>query len=145
MIAAYIINSILVAIAVMIHYEMLYQLSRLMPRLHMRHRFRLIVGIFGALLAHITEIWMFAFGYYFLIRFTSMGTLIAFDTGEAIYSVLDCIYYSFITYTTLGFGDIIPTGTIRFLTGLESLTGLVLITWTASFMYFEMQKYWDDH
>ncbi len=111
----------------------------------MRHRFRLIVGIFGALLAHITEIWMFAFGYYFLIRFTSMGTLIAFDTGEAIHSVLDCIYYSFITYTTLGFGDIIPTGTLRFLTGLESLTGLVLITWTASFMYFEMQKYWDDH
>ena len=36
---------------------------------------------------------------------------------------MDCVYYSFITYTTLGFGDVIPTGTLRFLTSLESLTG----------------------
>ena len=84
------------------------------------------------------------FGYYFLIRFTSLGSLITFDSGEPIRDIMDCIYYSFITYTTLGFGDVIPAGSLRFLTGLESLTGLVLITWTASFMYFEMQKYWDD-
>ena len=57
---------------------------------------------------------------------------------------MNCGYYSFVTYTTLGFGDIIPVGDIRFLTGLESLTGLVLITWTASFMFFEMQKYWTE-
>ncbi len=144
MFVAFIINSALVAIAIMIHYEMLYQLSRLMPRLHMKHRYRVIVGVFGALLAHITEIWMFAFGYFFIIRFTSLGSLVAFDTGESIHNIMNCIYYSFITYTTLGFGDIIPTGSLRFLTGLESLTGLVLITWTASFMYFEMRKYWDD-
>ena len=144
MLIAFIINSALVAMAIMIHYEMLYQLSRLMPTLHLKHRHRMVVGIFGALLAHIAEIWMFAFGYYFIIRFSSLGSLIAFDTGEAIYDLMDCIYYSFITYTTLGFGDLIPTGSLRFLTGLESLTGLVLITWTASFMYFEMLKYWDD-
>ncbi len=145
MFIAFIINSILVAMAIMIHYEMLYQLSRLMPKLIIKHRYRLVVGIFGALIAHITEIWMFAFGYHFLIRFTSLGSLIAIDSGESIQDVLDCLYYSFITYTTLGFGDLIPTGSLRFLTGLESLTGLVLITWTASFMYFQMQKYWDDH
>lgn len=144
MLIAFIINSVLVAMAVMIHYEMLYRLSRLMPSLRIKHRYRLVVGIFGALMAHITEIWMFAIGYYFLTHSTSIGSLIAFDSGESIHSLMDCVYYSFITYTTLGFGDIIPTGTLRFLTGLESLTGLVLITWTASFMYFEMQKYWND-
>jgi hypothetical protein len=144
MFIAFIINSALAAIAVMIHYEMLYQLSRLMPTLHIKHRYRVIVGVFGALLAHIAEIWMFAFGYFFIIRFTSLGELVAFDSGESINNIMNCIYYSFITYTTLGFGDIIPTGSLRFLTGLESLTGLVLITWTASFMYFEMRKYWDD-
>ena len=144
MFIAFIINSILVAIAVMIHYEMLYQLSRLMPTLRIKHRYRLVVGIFGALMAHIAEIWMFAFGYYFIVRFTSLGSLIAFDSGESVHNIMNCIYYSFITYTTLGFGDVIPTGSLRFLTGLEALTGLVLITWTASFMYFEMQKYWDN-
>ena len=143
MFIAFIINSILVAIAIMIHYEMLYRLSRLMPTLVIKHRYRLVVGIFGALMAHITEIWMFALGYYFLVRFTSLGSLVAFDSGDSIHDLMDCLYYSFITYTTLGFGDLIPTGSLRFLTGLESLTGLVLITWTASFMYFEMKKYWD--
>ncbi|MEC4681791.1 MAG: two pore domain potassium channel family protein, partial [Nitrospirota bacterium] len=29
---------------------------------------------------------------------------------------------------------------IRFLTGIEALSGLVLITWTASFLYLQMQK-----
>lgn len=144
MFIAFIINSLLVAMAIMIHYEMLYRLSKLMPALVIKHRYRLVVGIFGALMAHITEIWMFAFGYYFLIRFTTLGSLVAFDSGDSIHDLMDCLYYSFITYTTLGFGDLIPTGSLRFLTGLESLTGLVLITWTASFMYFEMQKYWDD-
>ena len=144
MFTAFIVNSILVAMAIMIHYEMLYRLSRLMPMLVIKHRYRLVVGIFGALVAHIAEIWMFAFGYYFLIRFTSWGSLTVFGSGETIHSIMDCVYYSFVTYTTLGFGDLIPTGSLRFLTGLESLTGLVLITWTASFMYFEMRNYWDN-
>ena len=58
-------------------------------------------------------------------------------------SLLDCVYFSFTTYTTLGFGDVVPHGDLRYLTGLESLTGLLLITWTASFLYLEMTRYWD--
>jgi hypothetical protein len=46
-------------------------------------------------------------------------------------------------YTSLGIGDIVPVGNLRFLAGLETLTGLVLITWTASFMYIEMQRFWE--
>ena len=58
-------------------------------------------------------------------------------------TLTDAAYFSFTTYTTLGFGDIEPTGHLRFLAGIESLTGLVLITWTASFLYLEMRKDWD--
>jgi hypothetical protein len=57
-------------------------------------------------------------------------------------SLIDCSYFSFTTYTTLGFGDIQPIGDLRFLIGMESLTGLVLITWTASFLFLEMNRYW---
>ena len=59
-------------------------------------------------------------------------------------TLLDCVYFSFTTYTPLGTGDIEPIGDLRFLTGLESLTGLVLITWTASFIYLEMTRYWES-
>lgn len=30
-----------------------------------------------------------------------------------------------------------------FVIGLVSLTGLVLVTWSASFLYLEMTRYWD--
>ena len=59
-------------------------------------------------------------------------------------SLMDCVYFSFTTFTTLGFGDIEPIGDLRYLTGLEALVGLVLITWTASFLFIEMQRCWDS-
>lgn len=59
-------------------------------------------------------------------------------------SLMDCVYFSFTTFTTLGFGDIQPIGELRYLTGIEALTGLVLITWTASFLFIGMQNYWDE-
>ena len=30
----------------------------------------------------------------------------------------------------------------RFLTGTESLSGFILITWSASFLYLEMEQFW---
>lgn len=75
-----------------------------------------------------------------MINHTGFGTL----QGSVNNSLMDCLYFSFVSYTTLGYGDIIATGDIRFLTGLEALTGLVLITWTASFMFIEMEKQWKE-
>ena len=45
-------------------------------------------------------------------------------------------------FRSLGYGDIEPFGHIRFLAVLEALIGLIMIGWTASFMYIEMQKFW---
>jgi len=138
MISAFFIFSLVVTAAVVIHYEILYQLSLLMPKLHFIHRFRIAFGVIGALVAHALEIWLFAITYYFLIIYGGWGYL----EGNFDGTLLDCVYFSFTTYSTLGFGDIEPYGNIRFLTGIESLTGLVLITWTASFLYYQMQQYW---
>jgi hypothetical protein len=52
------------------------------------------------------------------------------------------VCFSFSTYTTLSYGDIDAVGDLRHLTGLEALTGLVMITWSASFLFLEMQRYW---
>ncbi len=138
MLSAFIIFSCVVTLAVVFHYEALYQLSVLMPKMHVVHRFRIALGVIGALIAHAVEIWLFAITYYLLIRARNWGYL----DGNFDGSLLDCVYFSFTTYSTLGFGDIEPIGHIRFLTGIESLTGLVLITWTASFLYYQMQQYW---
>ena len=57
--------------------------------------------------------------------------------------ILDCVYYSASVFTTLGFGDIVPLGPIRFMTGTEALSGLTFITWSASFTFLEMLKTWN--
>jgi hypothetical protein len=140
MIAAFLLNAALVAIAVLIHFEALNALSQITPKIPIKHRLRVLIGVSGALIAHVIEIFVFAFGYYFMVNHAGFGTLI----GRFNNSLMDCAYFSFVNFTTLGFGDIVATGDIRFLAGLEALTGLVLITWTASFMFIEMQKQWKD-
>ena len=55
-----------------------------------------------------------------------------------------CIYFSASVYTTVGFGDIVPIGPIRAMTGTEGITGLVLITWSASFALMDMLKNWNE-
>ena len=122
-----IVNISIIALAVLIHYEALYRLSAAIPKMKIKHRFRIVVGVFGALAAHSLEIMLFAIAYYLLSKYPQMGHL----TGNFNGSLVDCIYFSYTTFTTLGVGDIEPHGQIRHLVGLESLTGLLLITWTA--------------
>lgn len=134
----YIINSLLISVAVLIHYEVLRWMSAALPVLPIRPRLRVLAGVFGALCAHVVEIWLFGIAYYWMSLHGGLGEL----TGNTNGALMDNVYFSFTTYTSLGFGDIEPVGDLRFLAGLEALTGLVLIAWTASFMYLEMSKYW---
>ncbi|MDM8347494.1 potassium channel family protein [Pseudomonas sp. sp1636] len=140
MIAVFVVNSLVVIIAVIIHYEFLFRLTLLLPRLKVRHRFRIVLGVGGALIAHAVEVWVFAYAYFLMHR---AGGRWGYLEGNFNGSLLDCGYFSFTTFTTLGFGDIQPHGDLRYLTGIESLTGLVLITWTASFLFVEMQRFWN--
>lgn len=135
---AFVLNITVVAFVVLFHYGFLYQLSKLIPKINIQPRFTILLGVFGALVAHTIEIWVFASAYYFQLETGVFGSL----EGNFDNSWLDCVYFSFTSFTTLGFGDIAPLGDIRFLVGIESLTGLVLITWSASFLFYEMQKYW---
>lgn len=139
MLAVFFLNASIIALAVLIHYEFLYRISTAIPKMKVKHRFRIVIGVFSALVAHTIEIWLFAVAYYYLHRAEEWGQLKGNFTG----TLMDCVYFSFTTYTTLGLGDIEPHGQLRHLVGLESLTGLLLITWTASFLYYEMQRYWD--
>lgn len=138
MFITYLINTLIVATAVGIHFEMLNWLSIKVPQMTVRNRSRVVIALLGAIFAHLVEIWLFAVAYYFIINYEKIGAL----EGNFDGSLYDCFYFSISTYTTVGYGDIEPLGDVRFLAGLEALTGLVLITWTASFLFVEMQKFW---
>ena len=135
------INSLLVVAAVLVHYELLYQMAHLTPHLHIPHRYRVLTGVLAVIVAHVVEIWLFAGGYFLMHAVGNMGDLHGFGAEV---TLLECSYFSFTTFTTLGYGDAYATGWLRSTTGLEALTGFVLITWSASFLFLEMQKYWPN-
>jgi len=138
MLITFLVTTILVALTVLIHFEALWWLSAFMLSPHSRFRLALLVCMLGAMVAHVIEISVFGLGYYYLTVLHQLGSL----EGGLTHTLADCEYFSFVTYTTLGFGDLIPKGPIRLLTGMEALTGFLLITWTASFMYIQMQQGW---
>jgi hypothetical protein len=130
----------LVAITVVIHYEVLRILWITIPKLRMKHRVRVNIGVFGTICAHIIEVWIFGLAFYLMITYGDFGTL----DGRFDGSLTDAVYFSFTNYTTVGYGDIEPSGQLRFLAGMEAITGLSLITWSASFMFMEMMKFWEE-
>lgn len=128
----------IVVACVVLHYEALSWLTGWLKKVHMKARQHILVLIFAILLFHVAEIWIFGMGYWALISNDGHGGLMA---SHAI-GFLDCVYYSAVCFTTLGLGDVIPTGAVRFLTGTEALTGFVLLTWSASFTFVEMERFW---
>lgn len=126
--------------SVYLHNEGLSMMSRIVKKLErIAHRHRIVVLIMGILVLHSIEIGLFATAYFTLLFNPIFGTL----EGLGELTFFDCVYFSTISYTTLGFGELVPTEDIRFISGVESLVGLVLITWSASFTYMEMQKHWE--
>lgn len=140
MFSSILIISTLVAVTVVIHYEMLRLLWVHIPKLQMRHRVRVVIGVFGTICAHIIEVWIFGIAFYLMASYGDFGTLEGNFNG----SLVDSVYFSFTNYTTLGYGDIEPGGQLRFLAGMEAITGLSLITWSASFMFMEMMRFWEE-
>ena len=128
-----------VIFCVTLHYEGLRVLSDRLPTPRRHHRWRIVLLILCLLLIHIAEIWIFGVTYYVLLNYGDAGELV----GTTQIGILDCVYYSAIVFTTLGFGDIVPLGPIRFMTGTEALSGLTFITWSASYTFLEMLKTWN--
>lgn len=128
-----------IAIVIGLHYEVLRACIRFLPTVSQRRRRRVVILIFVILFTHAVEIWLFAFGYYALLRFDTFGRI---SGSVDIITLVDHAYFSGMVYTTVGFGDLVPHGPIRFMAGMEALTGLVMITWSASFTFLEMQRDW---
>jgi Ion channel len=127
-----------VAVAVLVHYEGLRLLSGWLVRSHGVRRRKVLLGVYGVVLLHVIEIWLFGAAIWVLLTAPEAGML----SGLTHTPLLDSVYMSAATFTTVGFGDLAPVGPIRFLSGTEALTGFILITWSASFLYLEMQQYW---
>ena len=130
---------VVVGLTVMLHYAVLLRCSRRLPTLTVRRPPRVMILIFIVLLAHASEILLFAFAYYALGRLGYFGSIAGSTDVSAL---IDYAYFSSTVYSTVGFGDVVPVGPIRLLASMEALTGLVMISWSASFTFLQMQRDW---
>lgn len=127
--------------SVFIHYEMLRLLSNAIPKMKGWPRGRLEIVIGVAMVAHILEICLFAVGFWVMQNHLDLGSIVGPLEGDW----LDYFYFSAASYSTLGMGDLLPTGEMRLVASVESIGGLVLIGWSASFTYLAMVEFWGMH
>jgi len=131
-------TAVTVAVAVLLHYEGLRLLSTGLAALGGVRRRKVLLGVYGVILLHVAEIWLFGLAIWGLLHLPHAGTIGGTHDG----GLLDAVYLSATTFSTLGFGDLVPVGPVRFITGTESVSGFILITWSASFLFLEMQEFW---
>jgi hypothetical protein len=127
-----------VALAVLVHYEGLAWMSSRLTSMQALRRRKVLMGVYGVILLHVIEIWLFGASIWLLLKVPYTGAM----NGVTHSPFFDSIYLSAVTFSTVGFGDLAPVGPIRFVSGTEALTGFILITWSASFLYLEMEQFW---
>lgn len=141
MIIAMMVCVVLVLGTILIHYEVLRLASEHVHDLPIAPRLRIIPVVIAAFIGHTLEVWLYGIAYWALTALAALGAI----TGSGPLGTEDFVYFSAVTYTSLGFGDLVPTGHLRLVAGVEGLNGLILIGWSASFTYLAMERYWPLH
>jgi len=141
MILAMITSVVLVITTITTMYETLRLTSNHLADLPVPPRARIIVVVLSAFVGHTLAVWTYGFAYWLVAVQWKLGSF----AGLPVEDFFDCLYFSVVTYTSLGFGDQVPVAHARLIAGVEALNGLLLIGWTASFTYLAMERYWPLH
>lgn len=91
-----------------------------------------ILGLTAAALAvkHYLDIVLWALGFWF------------FAGHEEFASFESAVYFSSVTYTTLGYGDIVLTNRWRLVCGVEAMNGILLFGWSTALLFLLVQHLW---
>jgi hypothetical protein len=88
--------------------------------------FILVAG--GIILLHLIEISAWAFWYAW---------------AQAMPDVTSAFYFSAVTYTTTGYGDLVLPSEWRLVGGIEALTGILLCGWSTGFFFAVVSRMFD--
>lgn len=136
MLGSIFIATILFGLCGTLHYVVMAKLLSTLPKSPLPRGLKLIIGLYALGIVHLAEAGFYAFG--FLIgRGYGLG---GFEQDSGPLSLMDVYYFSLVNFTSLGLGDIYPTGHLRFLAGVESLNGFLLISCSAVFIYLLMSN-----
>lgn len=87
---------------------------------------------------HVVQVLIFALAHFLVEQL--FGERVGQLSMAADGSLTERFYFSGVVFSTLGFGDIVPVGPIRLLVTVESITGLMLIAWSAAMTYGVLER-----
>lgn len=96
------------------------------------NRWLVILSGTGLLLVflHTIQIVLWAMTYRLILP---AGELETFETA---------VYFSFVTFTTLGYGDITLSEGWRLLSGIQAMNGILLVGWSTAILFAVVQRIW---
>ena len=126
MLAQLILASMMVLVTVIIH---LIGLAILVRLLRSHHRLMrpvrimpltiLLVAAFGIFAIHTIEIWVYA------ALYVQLGATSGFE---------ESLYFSTVTYASIGYGDVLLPHAWRILGAIEGATGVIMLGWSTAFL-----------
>mgnify|MGYP000870007209 CR=1 FL=1 len=134
---ASVISVWLIIFCVSVFYEIMAHVWLTLPRLEGRPRAQILFTVLASFVGHTVAVWVFGLVYYVLANHFHFGGL----TGAIDHELIDYVYFSSVSYSSLGFGDVYATEGLQLLVGVEAILGLILIGWTITFTYIVTDKY----
>ncbi len=118
--------SLMVVVTVLVHLTGLALIIRLIRserpvfrRLHFRPVTVLLGASISVFVVHTIEIWLYA------VLYMALGALSHFE---------EALYFSTVSYTSIGYGDILMPHRWRILGAIEGVTGIIMLGWSTAFL-----------
>lgn len=131
-------TAIAVAACVGLHAEVVCRLTAWAHSTKRSVRLVLPGCVLSLLATHVVQVLIFALTHFIIERM--YGERVGILSMAADGSLTERIYFSGVVFSTLGFGDIVPMGPLRLLVTIESITGLMLIAWSATMSYAVLER-----
>ena len=135
MIAAIIISAVTFVLSGALHYTIVSCALHGLGAANYHRGYKLVIALSVSGFAHLSATVLYALAYS-LGRILNIGDL----SGDVPMTAMDIFYFSLVTYTSLGLGDIVPTGHLRLIAGIEALNGFLLISCSAAMLFLFMSE-----
>ncbi len=90
----------------------------------------LSIAATGLLVIHIIETTIWATAYLLAVG------------GKKFANFEEAVYFSTVTFTTLGYGDIVIDGRWRMLSACQAMTGLLVFGWSTALLFSVVERVW---
>lgn len=123
-----VVATLMVAATVLVHFWGLLVLIRVMSSsgAHLRPHegvgraaLMILFCVFGLFALHTCEIWLYA------VLYRVLGETSGFE---------EALYFSTVTFASLGYGDIVLTPRWRMVSAIEAANGVILFAWSTAFL-----------